>query len=109
LERRSVTPSSLLWRRWETGTVIGRAKLNPASMQRYGSPYYVTHRAHLHDVLHERTKELQIPIYLNRRVHDYDVELGKVVFAGGEVITKDLVIAADGKLDLYDCEISSSN
>lgn len=100
LERRSVIPHSLLWRRWESGAIIGRARLNPESMQLYGSPYYVTHRAHLHDVLHERTKELGVPIYLKKRVNNYEVERGEVTFDDGEVVMKDLVIAADGVFPL---------
>ncbi|OAP59252.1 hypothetical protein AYL99_06550 [Fonsecaea erecta] len=96
LERRSVKPAALLWRRWEDGSVIGKTKLNPEIEQRFGSPYYVTHRAHLHEVLHDRTVELGVPVYLSKRVQKYDIQNGEVTFVDGQVVKADLIIAADG-------------
>ncbi|KAH8800206.1 hypothetical protein F5884DRAFT_824959 [Xylogone sp. PMI_703] len=96
LEHRSVIPTALLWKRWQDGTIIGQAKLNPESEQRFGSPYYVTHRAHLHEALHERTQELGVPVHLKKRVEKYNPGEGSVVFGDGQVIKADLIIAADG-------------
>jgi salicylate hydroxylase len=96
LERRSVKPKNLNWRRWSDGTIISLAKLNPESEERFGSPYYVVHRAHLHDVLHQKARELQIPIVLNQKAETLDVENGIVMFVGGMVVTADLIVAADG-------------
>jgi salicylate hydroxylase len=90
-------PRALVWRRWSDGTIISRARLNPESEEKFESPYYVTHRAHLHEALYERTKELEIPVILNRKADTYDVEAGTVMFMGGEIIRTDLVIAADGR------------
>ncbi|KAL3479834.1 hypothetical protein BJX99DRAFT_255270 [Aspergillus californicus] len=95
LERRSVKPSGILWRRWQDGSIIGNASLNPELQERFGAPYYVTHRAHLHDVLHERVQELGVPVQLGKRVEGYDAD-GGVEFGDGEVIQADLVVAADG-------------
>jgi salicylate hydroxylase len=97
LERRSVVPTALIWRRWEDGSAIGKASLNPESEQRFGFPYYVTHRAHLHDVLHHRAVELGVSIHLNMKVERYSVDEGSVKFEDGSIINANLVIAADGK------------
>ncbi|KAL5335593.1 hypothetical protein BJX70DRAFT_390532 [Aspergillus crustosus] len=96
LERRSVKPSSIMWRRWQDGSIIGNARLNPCSEEKFGSPYYVTHRAHLHDALHERAVELGVHVKLRKKVEVYKPDEGIVRFADGEVVNSDLVIAADG-------------
>lgn len=97
LQRRSVKPRSTLWRRWEDGKVIGKARFNPELEERFGSPYYVTHRAHLHEVLHERTQELGVRVVLSQKAAEYDSEKGTVAFADGEVVKADLIVAADGE------------
>jgi salicylate hydroxylase len=74
--------------------------LNPESEQRFGSPYYVTHRAHLHEVLHHRAVELGVSIHLNMKVEKYGVDEGSVVFEDGSIVTANLVIAAEGKWDI---------
>lgn len=77
--------------------MIGRTNFNPEFEQRFGSPYYVTHRAHLHDVLHERAQELGVSVALNQKAECIDVENGIVTFEGGEAIKADLIVAADGR------------
>ncbi|KAK4065654.1 hypothetical protein Trihar35433_7774 [Trichoderma harzianum] len=96
LERQSIRPSGITWRRWQDGCVIGHAKLGSEILQKYGSPYYVTHRAHLHDALYQRTKELEVPVILNHKAKSYDFNNASVTFEDGTVVDADLVIAADG-------------
>jgi salicylate hydroxylase len=96
LERRSVRPSGLVWRRWEDGRPIAHSRLGDQVLKKYGSPYYVTHRAHLHDALHERTQQLNVPVELSQKVQSYDLENSSVTFVDGKTVTADLVIAADG-------------
>jgi salicylate hydroxylase len=98
LERRSVRPSGIVWRRWQDGKPIANARLGSHIVDKYGAPYYVTHRAHLHDALHERTQQLGVPVELSQRVQSYDLEKATVTFADGKVVMADLVIAADGML-----------
>ena len=88
---------ALVWRRWEDGSVIGSANMNPTFEQRFGSPYYVIHRAHLHDVLHHRAVELGVSIHLNKRVEKYSVDEGSVSFEDGSIVNADLIIAAEGR------------
>ena len=56
----------------------------------------MTHRAHLHEVLHERVEELGVPVHLQKRVVNYDSSEGLVNLEDGNIIKADLVIAADG-------------
>lgn len=99
LEDQSVMPSALLWRRWEDGSVIGKAAFNPESEQRFGSPYYVTHRAYLHKVLHHKAVELGALIHLNKKVYKYGLDDGTVAFEDGSLVSADLIVAADGEYD----------
>ncbi|KAH8810823.1 hypothetical protein F5884DRAFT_875731 [Xylogone sp. PMI_703] len=108
LERRSVVPKAILWKRWENGSIIGRANLNPESEQRFGSPYYVTHRAHLHEALHSRTQDLGVPIWLQKKVKLYNELEGSVTFEDGEVVKADLIVAADGLKSLARSEINGT-
>jgi flavin-dependent dehydrogenase len=60
----------------------------------------VTHRAHLHQVLHEKVVELGVEVFLDSRVREYlgeeeeGVGMG-VVLERGVVVGGDLVVAAD--------------
>ena len=109
LERRSVVPKAFVWRRWKDGSIIGKAKLNPEIEQRFGSPYYVTHRAHLHEVLHQGAVDLGVIVHLKKKVEDYGVEEGSVTFEDGSVVNADLVVAADGGLNSKPQRLGQSN
>ena len=89
-------PESLFWRRWENGLIIGNARVNPQSEELFGSPYYVTHRAHLHEILHQKAVELGMVIRLGSKVEKYDLDTTSFALASGEVIDADLIVAADG-------------
>ncbi|KAK0760489.1 hypothetical protein N5P37_006683 [Trichoderma harzianum] len=109
LERQSIRPSGITWRRWQDGCVIGHAKLGSEILQKYGSPYYVTHRAHLHDALYQRTKELKVPVILNHKAKSYDFNNASVTFEDGTVVDADLVIAADGLKSIARKALTSIN
>ena len=98
MQKRSVRPESLMWRRWQDGSVIAHTRLNPQLEEYFGAPYYVTHRAHLHQVLHEKIVELGVPVMLSSRIKEYQLD-GKqagIVLESGERAEADLVVAADG-------------
>ncbi|OCT52820.1 hypothetical protein CLCR_10641 [Cladophialophora carrionii] len=96
LRKISMMPRSLLWRRWENGKVIGNSRLNPECQDWFGSPYYVTHRAHLHEILHRKAVELGVIVRLASRVEQYNPDEPSFVLEGGETVRADLVVAADG-------------
>ena len=62
----------------------------------FGSPYYVTHRAHLHQALHEAVVELGIHVKLSSRIRHYDMEGPSIILDDGTQIHADFVVAADG-------------
>lgn len=101
MRKSSTVPKNLFWRRWKCGKVIANTKLNPQFEEWFGTPYYVTHRAHLHQVLHEKVVELGVDIKLATRIEKYEPDQTSIVLADGSVIEADLVIAADGELTFF--------
>lgn len=96
LQSAAVEPSSISFRRWSSGKVIGYTHLVPAFRQTFKAPYYVIHRAHLHDALHQRALQLGVEVRINSRVDKYDLEAPSIELGNGEVMKADLIIAADG-------------
>ncbi|KIV92258.1 hypothetical protein PV10_06715 [Exophiala mesophila] len=97
LSKHSVKPKGLLWRRWQDGREIGHARLNPQFSKWFGAPYYVIHRAHLHDILHQRARELGVDVVLNCKVVEYDPDKPAFTTGTGSTVTADLIIGADGE------------
>ena len=62
-------------------------------------PYYVVHRAHFHEAMHQRALELGVAIQLNSRVVEYCEQMAYIVLANGTIVQGDLVAAVDGRLD----------
>ena len=55
------------------------------------------HRAHLHELLHEKVVELGIQVRLRSKVAHYDLDEPRIVLEDGCVIQADFVVAADGE------------
>jgi salicylate hydroxylase len=98
LQKWAVSPQAINIRRWENGKIIGYTDLGDTFRTDFGVSYNVVHRAHLHEAMHERAKELGVDIQLDKRVVQYQEEAGSVTLADGSVVQSDLVVAADGKL-----------
>jgi salicylate hydroxylase len=86
------------FRRWDNGEVIGYTKLVPDFRDNFQAPYYVVHRAHFHGALHKRASELGVEVRVNSKVVDYDLEAPNIGLENGQVLSADLIVAADGKL-----------
>ena len=97
LSVKAVRPESLYWKRWQDGRIIGHTRYLPDFERWFGAPYRVVHRAHLHEILHQRAKELGVEIRLGKTVKHYSIDEGRLTLAD-ETIHVDLVVAADGKL-----------
>jgi salicylate hydroxylase len=93
---KAVKPERILWRRWSDGRLISCTRCNPEFSSWFGAPYYVAHRAHLHEMLHDQANKLGVRIHLSRRIKCYDIDVPSVTFADGQDIHVDLVVAADG-------------
>lgn len=98
LQDRVVEPDSMKFRRWEDGSVIGNTRLVPNFRQEYDAPYYVVHRAHLHDALLQQAVKLGAEVHVNSRVQSYDPSTPSITLANGSVHCADLLVAADGEL-----------
>lgn len=120
-----VEPDGSVFRRWEDGAVIGRAKLMPEVGRWFSgdgggrggkgkggeAPYWVVHRADYQRALFERAREVGVEVVFGRRVVRIEEGRGAVVWEGigedggpdgreGEVVG-DLVVAADGRFFFF--------
>lgn len=90
-------PDGITFRRWQDGDAIGFTKLVPEFRETYGAPYYVVHRAHFHEALHQLAQKLGVTIRLRAKVIRFSEHDPSVTLADGSIVTAELVIAADGK------------
>lgn len=101
-----VQPAKMNFRRWEDGALIGVTDTSPEFTAQYGAPYFVVHRAHLHNAMYQQAVALGIKTRLNSKVDSYDAETGTIVLSDGCYFQGDLVVAADGKfLDSLYCSM----
>jgi salicylate hydroxylase len=56
----------------------------------------VIHRANFHSALHKRALDLGVTVKVASRVFGYKVDGPSIVLENGEVVSGDLVVAADG-------------
>ena len=89
------------FRRWENGRIIGKTVLVPNFQQKFDAPFYVAHRADLHDALLQRAVTLGAEIKVNSKVVSYDPHAPSVTLVDGSVHSADLIVAADGQYHDY--------
>ena len=63
----------------------------------FGAPYYVVHRAHLHESLQRLATELGVKILTASKVEDTDMDIPSLTLQDGSTFEGDLIVAADGK------------
>src|SRR5207253_6214714 len=86
-------------RLWGTGESWKLFDLGAESVARYGAPYFMIHRADLHQVLIDAVRALApAAIHLNMRCTGFDQnDAGITLYlASGEQVTADALIGADG-------------
>lgn len=86
--------------RWKNGKKIAHTKLVPDFRQNFGAPYFVVHRAHFHDALHQLAIKLGVLIYTDSKVEFYDEDATTVHLQSGKLYSGDLVVAADGEFEI---------
>ena len=91
-----IEPSSVKFKRWQSGEVIALTKYVPDFREKYGAPYWVVHRAHFHQAMYKLALELGVEVKINSKVERYEADAGRVVLENGDVHEADLVIASDG-------------
>jgi hypothetical protein len=77
----------------------------------WGAPEYllivfrVIHRQDYHTILLEEAQRLGAVIRLNADVAKLDFERTQAILSGGEVISGDVIVGADGRLGLQDVQV----
>lgn len=92
-----IEPEGMNFLRWEDGERIGYTKLVPDFRKNFGAPYYVVHRAHLHDALYKCALKLGVAVNVGCKVASWNAEAGTVRLENGIQHIGDLIVAADGE------------
>ncbi|CAK9780354.1 unnamed protein product [Cutaneotrichosporon oleaginosum] len=92
----AVEPGNIWFRRWETGAPIGVTRLVPHFAAAFGAPYWVVHRAHLHEALVGRARALGATVEVQWRIESVDFDAPSVTTADGRVVRGDIVVGCDG-------------
>ncbi|TVY41324.1 FAD-dependent monooxygenase [Lachnellula occidentalis] len=89
-------PKSVAIRRYATGEVIGRTKMNPILQDIYGFPYWFIHRADCQNILYDAAVEAGIQILLGTPIESVDEKGPTVKLQSGQELRADLIVGADG-------------
>ena len=92
-------PEGISFRRWEDGSKIAYTKLVPDFQEKFSAPFYVVHRAHLHQAMLDRALEVGVEVRTKHKVQSYNESRASVIVDGVGEIKADLVVAADGKIN----------
>jgi flavin-dependent dehydrogenase len=65
--------------------------------EKFGGPFWDTHRADLQMALYEKAQELGVEFQFGAKVTAYDFSKPTATLATGETLEGDLIVAADGK------------
>ncbi|KAI2463962.1 salicylate hydroxylase [Annulohypoxylon bovei var. microspora] len=81
--------------RWKDGSTMVKLPFDDI-VEEHGAPYYLVHRADLHDALLASVREAGVEVLNSKRIVSYDFEAPSATTQDGEVFTADLAIGADG-------------
>ncbi|KAE8421584.1 hypothetical protein BDV36DRAFT_280645 [Aspergillus pseudocaelatus] len=95
LEKGAIVESMDL-RRYKHGGLITSMECGQTVAREYGAPWVIIHRADYQQILFNRVKLMGVEIRFGANVNDLDVENTQVVLEGGETVTGDIIIGADG-------------
>jgi len=65
--------------------------------EKFGGPFWDTHRADLQMALYEKAQELGVEFQFGAKVTAYDFSKPTATLATGETLEGDLIVGADGK------------
>ena len=97
LNGKVVEPNAISILRLDEGNPIGYTDLGSHFRNRFRAPYYVVHRAHLHESMQTLARELGVRIVTASKVTDIDVDGPSLSLQSGAMFEGDLIVAADGK------------
>ncbi|KAI0376737.1 salicylate hydroxylase [Hypomontagnella monticulosa] len=81
--------------RWQDGSTMVKLPFDNI-VETHGAPYYLVHRADLHEALLTAARRAGVEVLNQKRVVSYDFDAPSATTQSGEVYTADLVIGADG-------------
>jgi salicylate hydroxylase len=96
LYRVGVRPRAIQMSRWDDGRTIVRMPLGEECERRFGSPYYVLHRADLHAALLQLVHPSSVHLGLRCVAIDEGPDEVELRFEGGLRHVADVVVGADG-------------
>lgn len=96
LDGKVVEPEDISVRRWENGNIIGYTNLIPHFQDTFGAPYYVVHRAHLHESMQKVAEKLGVTVLTASKVREFDMDAPSLTLQDGSTFGADLIVAADG-------------
>ncbi|KAF2192355.1 FAD/NAD(P)-binding domain-containing protein [Zopfia rhizophila CBS 207.26] len=96
LEGKAIEPTTIKFRRWENGEVIGLTRLVPDFRKSFDAPYYVVHRANLQLSMYKLALDLGVDVRIKSGVRTYDPSTPSIMLDDGSVHRADLIIGADG-------------
>ncbi|KAI9823545.1 MAG: hypothetical protein M1826_007701 [Phylliscum demangeonii] len=96
IEARSIQPTAIVLRSYQTGEVLSTQNVVPHMQASYGAPFLVIHRADYHRILREAVAA-GAAIRLGATVAAIDFSSPAVQLATGERLAADAIIGADGE------------
>ncbi|KAI5857498.1 salicylate hydroxylase [Durotheca rogersii] len=81
--------------RWQDGSTMVKLPFDNI-VETHGAPYYLVHRADLHEALLTAARNVGVEVLTKKRVISYNFDAPSAMTQEGEVFKADLVIGADG-------------
>ncbi|KAI1628322.1 putative salicylate hydroxylase [Exophiala viscosa] len=96
LMNKAIQPEALQVRRYDNGKILHVRQGRDKMVAKYGSPWFVIHRADYHEVMLDEAKRLGVEIRLGCNVESLDFGHTEVVLDHGERLNADVIVGADG-------------
>lgn len=96
LRRVAVAPEAIEMRRWDDGRTLQRTALGNTCRDRFGAPYYVLHRADLHNGLLSLVPPDRVHLGARLTAVTQSADEARLHLSDGTTVTADLVVGADG-------------
>ncbi|TFY76881.1 hypothetical protein EWM64_g7132 [Hericium alpestre] len=95
LDKMGIQPGAFAFHRYSTGERVGWSPLGEEMIKDHGEGYYHVHRADVHQMLYDLATPY-MTVRLNARVMSIDPSIPTLTLQSGEVVSADMIIAADG-------------
>ncbi|KAH7389972.1 salicylate hydroxylase [Pyrenochaeta sp. MPI-SDFR-AT-0127] len=95
MEAISSKPNRINYRSWKTGKPEGFTDMT-TMLSKYGAPYWQVYRPDYHNILYQKALEKGAKVRQGCTVKEFRPHKSSVVLESGEVVTGDLIVAADG-------------